>query len=79
MVRAAALLLLPLVAACGGMSKVQATIATADGVTYQFPADQQDEATRQAMLYCANLGRTAVLKSAKPDGSDLTVAVYDCR
>ena len=79
MVRAAALPLLFLVAGCGGISRVQAMVATADGVTYQFPADQQDEATRQAMLYCANLGRSAMLKSAKRDGGDLTVAVYDCR
>jgi hypothetical protein len=79
MVRAGALLLLLLATACSVVSRVQATVATADGVTYQFPADQQDEATRQAMLYCANLGRGAVLESAKPDGGGLTVATYDCR
>lgn len=79
MVKAVSVLLFLLVTACGGMSRVQATVATADGVTYRFPADQRDEATRQAMLYCANLGRSAVLKSTEPDGGDLTVAAYDCR
>ncbi|MGO8915795.1 MAG: hypothetical protein ACLQJR_07805 [Stellaceae bacterium] len=79
MVRAAASLPLFLVAACGAMSGIEAIGATADSVTYQFPADQEDEATRQAMLYCANLGRSAVLTSAEPEAGGLTLAVYDCR
>lgn len=79
MVRVAALLLLPLVTTCTAMSRLQATIATADGVTYQFPAGEQGEAAHQAMLYCANLGRGAVPRSVGPGDSGLIVAVYDCR
>lgn len=79
MVRVGGWLVVLLVAACGAMSRVQATGATADGVTYQFPAGQQDEARRQAMLYCANLGRSAAPRSAKAEGDGLVVAVYDCR
>ena len=71
--------LLLVVVACGSMSSVRAMDAHAQGVTFEFPTDRQEEATRQAMLYCANLGRGAVLKSTKPDGGDLTVAAYDCR
>jgi hypothetical protein len=79
MVRAAASLPLIVVAACGAISRVQATVATADRVTYQFPTGPQDEATRHAMLYCANLGRSAILRSANSEGVGLSVAVYDCR
>ncbi len=53
--------------------------ADAQGVTFEFPTDRQEEATRQAMLYCANLGRGAVLKSTRPEGGDDSIAVYDCR
>ena len=71
--------LLLVVVACGSMSSVRAMSADAQGVTFEFPADRQEEATRQAMLYCANLGRGAVLKSTTPEGGDDRVAVYDCR
>lgn len=77
--RTPASLVLLCVTACGPMPSVQATVATADSVTYQFPADQQGQATHQAMLYCANLGRSAVLRSVRPETAELTVAVYDCR
>ncbi len=79
MLKAAAVLALFLVAGCGTISAVRATRADATGVTFEFPVGRQDEATHQAMLYCANLGRGAVLKSTKPEGSDAAVAVYDCR
>jgi len=78
-IKAAVLLPVLFVAACAAVSRVEATTATADGVTYQFPADQQGEATHQAMLYCANLGRNAVLRSAEPEDGDLILGVYDCR
>jgi hypothetical protein len=71
--------LLLLLAACGSISTVRSTSADGQGVTFEFPADHQDEATRQAMLYCANLGRGAVLKSTRPEGGDGRVAIYDCR
>jgi hypothetical protein len=71
--------LLPLLAACASMSMVRATSADAQGVTFEFPPDRQEEATRQAMLYCANLGRSAVLESTRSEGGGISVAVYDCR
>lgn len=73
------MLALLLVAACGTTSTVRARSADGQGVTFEFPVVRQDEATRQAMLYCANLGRGAVLKSIRPEGGDDAVAVYDCR
>lgn len=78
-VKLAAVLPILLVANCGTASRVQATIATADSVSYQFPAGQQDEAMHQAMLYCANLGRSAVLRSVQPADGGLSVGTYDCR
>jgi hypothetical protein len=68
-----------LLAACSSLPMVRATSADAQGVTFEFPAGRQDEATRQAMLYCANLGRTAVLKSTGVEGSDAAIAAYECR
>jgi len=53
--------------------------AGADGVTYEFPLGRQDEARRQAMLYCANLGRVAVLRALQPEPDGLASAAYDCR
>jgi hypothetical protein len=74
--RLAAVLLL---GGCGAMSGVRAVSDGPDGVSFAFPADRQDEATRQAMLYCANLGRTAVLRGVEPAGDGSSIAAYDCR
>ena len=77
MSRLCALPLLLLVT-CGVMPRVHALRADADGVTFEFPLAQRDEAARQAMLYCANLGRSAVLRSAQPQSGSFTIAMYDC-
>jgi hypothetical protein len=53
--------------------------AGADGVIYQFPSDRQEEATREAMLYCANLGRAAILKRVELGAEGLATGVYQCR
>jgi hypothetical protein len=74
--RLAALLLL---GGCSGAPEVRAVSAGPDGVAFEVAADRQDDATRQAMLYCANLGRSAVLNSTEPVGSGATIARYDCR
>jgi hypothetical protein len=77
--RVVAVAVLCLVAGCGTTSNVRAMSAGADGVTYEFPLGQQDEARRQAMLYCANLGRVAVLRALQPQPDGLASAAYDCR
>jgi hypothetical protein len=65
--------------ACSTVPSVTAKSADADGVTYEFPTDQQEEARHQAMLYCANLGRRAALKSTIPEESGQAIAAFDCR
>jgi hypothetical protein len=77
--RSIAILSLLLLAACGSLSPVRAMRADAKGVTFEFPAERQDDAARQAMLYCANLGRGAVLESSRPAGDDGRIATYGCR
>lgn len=74
-----ALLPLALLAACSVMPRVRAVTAAPDGVIFEFPVDQQAEATRQAMLYCANLGRTAMLNGVKSEGSGFSIGMFDCR
>jgi hypothetical protein len=68
-----------LVAGCDAAPVVRATSAAAGSVSYEFPAGRQDEAQRQAMLYCANLGRTAVLKEIKRAEDGFPTASYACR
>lgn len=77
--KAAALGLLCLLVACSEMPAVRATSADAGGVTYEFPTDRQQAAQRQATLYCANLGRAAVLKDSRIEAGGLAVATYECR
>jgi hypothetical protein len=77
--RAVAAAVLCLLAGCTTTSSVRAMSAGADGVTYEFPLARQDEARRQAMLYCANLGRIAVLRALQPQPDGLASAAYDCR
>lgn len=77
--RAVALSAFCLLAACSATPTVRATSAGAEGVTYEFPADRQGDALRQAMLYCANLGRGAVLKDNRLEPDGLAVAAYECR
>jgi len=79
MARVVACLMLGLVAACSVMSVVRARSADIGGVTYEFPAGRLDEVTRQAKLYCANLGRSAELASTTRESDDRAVATYDCR
>lgn len=77
--RGAALIALCLVAACSMAPTVRATRADAQGVAYEFPLDRRAEATRQASLYCANLGRAAVLKHIEIGADDRATAAYECR
>lgn len=74
-----AALLLALPAACSAPSSVRAVTAAPDGVSFAFPAERQDDATRRAMLYCANLGRNAVLRGVESAGDGSRIAAYDCR
>ena len=66
-------------AGCSTPPTVRAMSAGADGVIYQFPSDRQEEATREAMLYCANLGRAAILKRVELGAEGLATGVYQCR
>lgn len=79
MPRATPSILFLFLAACGLAPMVRATSADAQGVTFEVPSGRKEDATRQAILYCANLGRSAVLVSIYPETTDLSVAVYDCR
>jgi hypothetical protein len=74
--RLGALLLL---GGCGAAPDVLAVSAGPDGVAFEVAAGRQEDATRQAMLYCANLGHSAVLTGVEPAGSGTTIARYDCR
>jgi hypothetical protein len=74
-----AALLLALPAACSAPPGVRAVTAAPDGVSFAFAAERQDEAMRQAMLYCANLGRNAVLRGVESAADGSRVATYDCR
>jgi hypothetical protein len=75
----AALGLTGLLAACGATPAVRATSAAAGSVSYEFPPDRQEEASRQATLYCANLGQRAVLSNRTLEATGLAAATYDCR
>jgi hypothetical protein len=77
--RAAALIALCLVVACSVVPSLRATSAGADGVSYEFPADRRADATREAALYCANLGRVAVLKGIEIDADGRARAAFACR
>jgi len=73
-------LILPaFLAACGAMEPLHALSATPEGVTFEYRSDRQPEAARRATLYCANLGRQAVLRDVRREIDDLSVAVFDCR
>ncbi|HWI26513.1 MAG TPA: hypothetical protein VN668_06045 [Stellaceae bacterium] len=76
--RAVVLILLAALAACDS-PRLQATSDGTRGVTYAFPADLASKAARQATLYCANLGRSAVLQGTKHEEDGRVVASYDCR
>jgi hypothetical protein len=64
---------------CSAAPSVRAVSAGPDGVAFEIAADRQEEATRQAMLYCANLGRSAILAEVKPEADGARIARYDCR
>lgn len=74
-----AALLPALLAACSATPRVRALTATPDGVSFAFPAGRQDEATHEAMLYCANLGRDAVLRGVEHAEDGSSTAAFDCR
>lgn len=75
-----AVILAACLSACSAMPGLRATRAGTDSVTYEFAAEEQDEALREAMLYCANLGRSAaVLAKRRIEADGLIVATYDCR
>jgi hypothetical protein len=78
-VRGAALLLLALLAACAAAPELRAVAADAGSVTYRYAAGKRDEAERQAALYCANLGRTAVLRRVISEEGAGGVAEFECR
>lgn len=79
MSRAGAVSLLALLLTGCGTPEVRAVETGAGGVTYEFPLDRRAEAMREAMLYCANLGRTAVLRQVTEKGDKDGVAAFDCR
>jgi hypothetical protein len=67
------------IAACSAGPSLRAIAAGADGVSYEFSADRRSEATHEAALYCANLGRIAVLKHIEIASDGRATAVYACR
>lgn len=79
MIRRTRLAALLLLGGCSAAPDVRAVSAGPDGVAFEVAADRPDEATRQAMLYCANLGRTAVLSGVEPAGDGTSTATYVCR
>lgn len=76
--RALPLLLSALLAACTGAG-VHAVNAGENGVTFEFPLEMADTATREAELYCANLGRHAERESFTVKGDNRGAASYECR
>ena len=77
MIRSAGLAVL-LLAGCSAPGP-RAVSAGPEGVAFEVPADRQEEATRQAMLYCANLGRSAVLAEVRAAAAGVSIARYECR
>jgi uncharacterized protein YceK len=74
--RLATLLLL---GGCSAVPSVRAVSAGPEGVAFEIAAGRQEAATRRAMLYCANLGLSAVLAEVKPSGEGVSVVRYECR
>jgi hypothetical protein len=76
---AAVLLGAAALSACSAMSAVRAVSADENGVSFEFPLEEQAEAERQAALYCANLGLSAERETLTPQGDGLAMAIYACR
>jgi len=55
-------------AACGAPPSPEAVRVTPDAVTFAYGDGGAGDAARQAALYCANLGRTARLRSVTQEG-----------
>ena len=75
--RAAGFALL-LLAACSNGPELRAVEATGQTLSLAFAGNHLAEARRDAALYCANLGRSAMLRDVSDNGG-VTVAAFDCR
>jgi len=71
-------LVLLLLAGCSDAPPLRAVEATGDRLALSFAGDHLADARRDAALYCANLGRSAVLREVSEHG-DFTTAAFDCR
>jgi hypothetical protein len=71
-------LVLLFLAACSDPPPLHAVEATGDRLALAFAGDHLAEARRDAALYCANLGRSAVLREVS-EHDDVTTAAFDCR
>ena len=69
---------LALLAACRAVSPLEAVRATPDEVTFAYGAGGADDAAHQASLYCANLGRSARLRTETLASDARTLATFDC-
>jgi hypothetical protein len=78
-IRRARLAALLLLGGCSAAPDVRAVSAGPDSVAFEVAKDRQEDATRQAMLYCANLGRSAVLAEVTPAAAGISIAHYECR
>jgi len=66
-------------AACSALSPLKAVRATPDEVAFEYADNRANDATHQASLYCANLGRSASLREVTREAGTLSLAVFDCR
>jgi hypothetical protein len=78
-IRRARLVALLLLGGCSAALDVRAVSAGPEGVAFEVAADRQEDATRQAMLYCANLGRSAFLAEVTPVVAGVSITRYECR
>jgi hypothetical protein len=71
-------LVLCFLAACRAGPELRSVEATGDRLSLAFAGDHLADAKRDAALYCANLGRSAVLRDVS-DSAGVTIAAFDCR
>ena len=74
-----ACLLAGLLLSCTTASSLEAVSATGDGIVFAYTGDETIEATRQASLYCANLGLLVRLRDIVKDPAGRRVATFECR
>jgi len=64
---------------CAEQPSLQTIDASTEAVAFRIHGRGLAEAEKQASLYCANLGRVAVLGEVRRESDEISVAQFACR